>query len=35
MCIHASKKKGGVIKASDGLDTLGLRNALSKKRVAA
>ena len=30
-----AKKKGGVIKASDGLDTLGLRNALSKKRVAA
>lgn len=29
------KKKGGVIKASDGLDTLGLHNVLSKKRVAA
>lgn len=29
------RKKGGVIKASDGLDTLGLHNVLSKKRVAA
>ena len=29
------KKKGGVIKASDGLDTLGLHNALNKKRVSA
>jgi hypothetical protein len=28
-------KKGGVAKASDGLDTLGLHNALNKKRVAA
>jgi hypothetical protein len=29
------RKKGGVIKASDGLDTLGLYNVLNKKRVAA
>jgi hypothetical protein len=29
------KKKGGVIKASHGLDTLGLHNVLNKKRVAA